>query len=185
MSSLSSENAVPPNAQREKNRPRVVTSNDPWSFCDCLGDPRKESIPAWDKEFARLLKALQKRALQSPDRFAAEILGRVISSASYVWLRMHQRIELSIRSFDKRQQGMIESGLHENVVNVLMPQLLELGRYIAEIAHIQAATARQWSLAQAKQASNEHPTTGANQLSRSNGDRVEIPPASPQTAPNA
>ena len=105
----------------------------------------------WEDEFPALLATLEKRAREAPDLFSAEVLAQIMATASYLFLRTKLRLEYDINSSDVR--GRYHNGpyLAEGVTNVLIPRLLEIGQHCAEIVHIQAATARQWSLARAKE----------------------------------
>ena len=80
-----------------------------------------------------------------PDRFSSEILAQIVSSAMYLWLRLHLQMDAHIRDLDEKNCYRREAQLSEGVVNVSMPRLMKLSEYIGEMTQMQAATARQWA----------------------------------------
>jgi hypothetical protein len=155
---------------RRAERTRLADTGKPWPIYDSLQVESVQDICiAWDKEFGRLRRALQMRARDMPDQFSAEILARIMSGATYLWLRLNFQL-------DHRMQETKGAHLSDGLVNALMPRLLKLGGYIAEMSQIQAATARQWAITQAKQ--NE---LLASQPARPKRVRVKTPAVS-QTA---
>lgn len=132
----------------------------------------------WDKEYALLYSALQRRAHDRPDQFAAEVLARIMSSAAYLWARSSFHLERCIQEVDVRSRGDKRGSLLDDWDrDVLMPRVLKLGEYIGQMAHIQAATARQWALTREKlHQNNEEP---ASQPARRKRQRVKKPAQSP------
>ncbi len=121
-----------------------------------------EFMGDWAAEFRGLRTALQMRAQHMPDRFSSEILAQIVSSAMYLWLRLHLQMERHIRDLDEKNCYRREAQLSEGVVNVSMPRLMKLSEYIGEMTQMQAATARQWALtreilAQAEDAASHPP----------------------------
>jgi hypothetical protein len=127
----------------------------------------------WDKEFALLYSALQRRAHDNPDQFSADVLARIMSCATYLWARASYQLACCIQEVDERSRGAkTGSSLNEWTWNVLVTRLLKLGQYIAEMAQSQAATTRQWALTRAKLPENED---AASQPARKKRRRAQTP----------
>jgi hypothetical protein len=127
----------------------------------------------WDAEFALLLSALQRHAHDRPDQFSADVLARIMSVATYLFARSSFHLERCIQEVDERSRGDKRGSLLDDWSrDVLVPRVLKLGQYIGAMAHIQAATARQWALTRDKLHQNED---AASQPPRKKRQRVKMP----------
>jgi hypothetical protein len=138
--------------------------------------------------FEKLARIVRRRALSDPDAFAAEIMNHGMSAAGFLHFRLTYYLERLLSNYDLGRDG--GASLPKEVVDVLLPALMQLDRHIGELATMRAAIARQTELARAKRIENdriEHghradTSTGVSAMS--NGVHPAVNGASQKRAPS-
>jgi hypothetical protein len=168
-----------PDPKKGQQRIELAEAGDPWPLFRALKADQNTAL-RWDAEFAPLVAALERRACEAPDLFSAEVLAQIMAAATFLFLRTQMHVTSQIQRADEQAGYSTAAGL-SSYASTAIPRLLEIGRYLAEIAHIQAATARQWALARAKLPPTERPAKQPTQLAcRTNGhlkSSASLPPS--------
>lgn len=123
--------------------------------------------------FRQLRQATEVASRADPVRFSAELFAQVMGFTGYLLLRTHFIIETLIHRNDKVMYSHGPLGLHQEIREVYLPQLIELQRHVAELAESQARTARLWELARLKRRKNQR------------AEPPEIPVTTPAEQPGA
>jgi len=105
--------------------------------------------------FALLLKAADVRATRYPERFASEVLAKVVSLTTYLTLRSHWLVARRIEQYDGSSQGRGRVELPSTFTEKLIPQLLALQASLCEVLHAQSSIMRMNELARAKRAETD------------------------------
>jgi hypothetical protein len=112
--------------------------------------PRATDLPS---EFERLARIARRRALSNPDAFAKEILDHGLSAAGFLHFRLVYYIDRLLSNYDLGRDG--GASLPKEVVDVLLPALMQLDRHVADLTVMRATMARQAELARAKKIEND------------------------------
>ncbi len=107
-----------------------------------------------------LMRACQVRARSDPRGFAEFLFSEMVALNGLLLLRAQLQIGARIAACGERmgQPGIVE--LSPDITERLLPALAEMQRGLGEVLATQAATARMWTLADAKRAANGE-STGA------------------------
>ena len=139
-------NPVHPETRREEARLKLAKNGDAWGLYNALRDESSPNIK-WDLEFARLFEALQRSACEDPDEFVEETFNHLLALSTFFLMRTHLFVDHRMRTCDQRGATAYPPG---EAAGGNLARLMELGRYVAEIAQLRAATLRQTALARAK-----------------------------------
>jgi len=100
--------------------------------------------------FGLFLRAIEVRCRADPALFAGEMLARVFGLTSFLVLRTHHHASRLIAVHDRSTRGRGSAELPRELMELVLPRLLELQTHLAEIAHAQASVCRLWALAKSK-----------------------------------
>jgi hypothetical protein len=133
----------------KRRRQALAEQGDVFGLLKAISDVKPRTLE-WRDEFDQILDVLLTRSRQRPQKFAAEVLDRLAAVSTFYLVRT----ELYLRQLtrDALAKAQPVSDVPRQVIDNFLPRYQELGRFTAEILHYRAGIARQWALANAKQA---------------------------------
>jgi hypothetical protein len=107
----------------------------------------------WDRidreaVFMQVLQALEARSRSDPERFAAEVFGRMTTFVASLLLRCHLHLSTCIEQNGRavRMRAQPPGDLPGVAVEKLIPRTVQLQEHLATLLLSQAGVARQWAL---------------------------------------
>jgi hypothetical protein len=160
--------AAPPSPARKDSRTEraeLAADGDAWGLFEAIRgeDPL---MMDWDREFDQVFTALRHRVRAAPDQFVDEVFDHLLALGTYFTLRTQFFVEYKVRAADAQGRRRGGAYLPPDVAEIYLPRLMELGKYVSEIAHLKAATARQTALARAKRLPAESQAKSTRPASR-------------------
>ena len=123
-----------------------VLISTPWDMID------REAV------FKQLLQALEVRSRSDPERFAAEVFGRMTTFVASLLLRCHLHLATCLEQHGRavRMWAQPPGDLPAVAVETLIPRTLQLQEHLATLLLSQAGVARQWALIRKNRARGDH-----------------------------
>jgi hypothetical protein len=113
------------------------------------------SILDVDEIWGLILRAMEVRAGQDPERFAADIYAEMVSFSSNLVMRTHFFLSRRILHQGETVRAGDPAGIDPHTFEGHIPKLLELQQHVIELFQGQAATARAWQLARRGRIKND------------------------------
>jgi hypothetical protein len=105
------------------------------------------SILEVEQIWSFVLRAMEVRARQDPERFAADMYAGMVSFSSYMAMRARHFLGRRILHQGEAVRAGDPAGIDPHIFEDHVPKLVELQGHVAELLQGQAATARSWQLA--------------------------------------
>jgi hypothetical protein len=113
------------------------------------------SILNVDEIWGLVLRAMEVRAKQDPERFAADIYAEMVSLSSYMVMRAQFFLSRRILHQGQTMRAGDHAGIDPHIYQDHIPKLVELQEHVDELFQGQAATARAWQLARRGKIKND------------------------------
>ena len=127
---------------------------------------------SWEETFRLLARALEVRARQDPAEFASALFAQMLSMTAYFILRTHFFATRLIAGHDASTPSRTSADVPREVIEWILPRLIELQAHLGELTHLQAGVARLWELTRGKRIENDREEREASQ---GNGRRGTSP----------
>jgi hypothetical protein len=102
-----------------------------------------------------VLRAIEVRNGQDPERFADDVLNRMVQFTSYLLVRTHFIVGLRIRQHDNALRSHGHMDFSPDVLTKHIPMLMELQGHVAELIQTQGALSRLRQLARRGKIKND------------------------------
>lgn len=119
----------------------------PWSFISI------------DEQLQNLMAACRAGAKADPEGFSREVFAEMVAFTAYLTLRTQLYVGQKVVGRGAMPCTPALADFSVDILERLVPRLLEMERGMAEVLHAQAVTARVWALARAKEAKAGRPDT--------------------------
>jgi hypothetical protein len=122
-----------------------------------------------------VLRAMEVRARQDPQRFAADIYAGMVSFSSYMAMRARHFLGRRLLHQGEAVRAGDPAGVDPHTYDDHVPKLVELQGHVAELLQGQAATARAWQLARRGKIENEKAERASSRPPRMPTAEAEAP----------
>jgi hypothetical protein len=121
-----------------------------------------------EETWGLVLRALEVRSREDPERFADDILNRMVQFTSYLLMRTHFIVGLRISQHDRalRTRGHVD--FSPDVLAKHIPLLVELQGHVADLIQDQAAVSRMRQLARRGRIRNDRAERATTRPARPN-----------------
>jgi hypothetical protein len=113
------------------------------------------SILDVDEIWGLVLRAMEVRSKQDPERFATDIYAKMVSFSGCLLMRTHFFLSRRILHQGETVRAGDPAGIDPHTFEGHVPKLLELQQHVIELFQGQAATARAWQLARRGKIKND------------------------------
>lgn len=141
--------APPPGPSPREVRERWAAEGDVEALLDLIRQTSWSMISVGE-QLQNLATACRVAAKADPERFARLMFAEMVGINAFLTLRTQLYITNRVVGRGPRPCTPSLADISPDVVDRLLPRLLEMQRGMAEILHAQASTARMWALARAK-----------------------------------
>jgi hypothetical protein len=113
------------------------------------------SILDFEEIWSFVLRAMEVRARQDPERFAADVYASMVSFTSYMAMRARFFLDRRLLHQGEAVRAGDPAGIDPHVYEDHLPKLVELQGHVAELLQGQATTARSWQMARRGRIEND------------------------------
>jgi hypothetical protein len=141
------------------------------------------SLISVDEQLKNVMRACQVRAKSDPEGFSRELFAQMVGFNGFLLLRTQLFVTERVAGRGESPCTPTLADFTPDVVERLLPRLLELQRAVAEILAAQAQVARLWALTRAKEARDDRGGAADGEANRrgaqngANASRSGPPPA--------
>ena len=135
-----------------------------------------------EESWGLVLRAIEVRGREDPDRLADDVLNRMVQFTSYLLMRTHFIVGLRISQHDHalRTQGHVD--FSSDVFNKHIPMLVELQGHVADLITTQAAVTRLRQLARRGKIKNDRAERATTRQARRSAKPDPVSVRQPGTA---
>jgi hypothetical protein len=152
-------------AGNKSERTKEMTRSESWRHLAEAGRYEElltqlAAIPPWSmidvaETWRLVLRAIEVRSREDPERFADDVLNRMVQFTSYMLVRTHFIVGLRISQHDHTLRTHGHGGFSLDVLTKHIPMLMELQGHVADLIQTRAAVLRLRQLARRGKAQND------------------------------